>query len=208
VLAIDHVIVVVDDLGAAARRYDEVFGLASVTGGRHPGHGTGNRIVPLGSSYLELVAVVDEEEAAESPFGRWVERLATGGRDAPAALCLRTDDIDAAARRTGCDALAMSRTRPDGVVLEWEVVGLELAIADGLPFFIQWHVDEGDHPGRDRVEHRRDPVGIDWVELGADASRLHAWLGDHDLPLRMVDGAAGPHRVAVAMVDGEAVVLG
>jgi Glyoxalase-like domain len=45
VLAVDHV-VVVHDLMAAARRYYEQTGLASVVGGLHPGHGTGNRIVP------------------------------------------------------------------------------------------------------------------------------------------------------------------
>ena len=37
-----------------------------------PGWGTANRIVPLGEAYLELVTVVDDPEAAQSPFGRWV----------------------------------------------------------------------------------------------------------------------------------------
>ncbi len=206
-LAIDHVIVVVADLEAAARRYEDELGLASVAGGRHPGHGTGNRIMPLGDAYLELMAVVDEEEAAASPLGAWVhERVAdTGG--GPAALCLRTDDIDAVAARIGRVPLAMSRQRPDGVALDWHLVGLDDAITDGLPFFIQWHVAERDHPGHDRVEHRLRPVAIDWVELGADATRLAAWLGDHDLPLRLVDGSPGPQRVAVAMADGEPIVI-
>ncbi len=52
----DHVIVIVHDLDAAASRYYEQHGLASVAGGRHPANGTANRIVPLGTSYIELMA--------------------------------------------------------------------------------------------------------------------------------------------------------
>ena len=73
-LAIDHVIILVEDLDAAARRYYKQQGLASVPGGRHPGHGTANRIVPLGSSYIELMAVVERIEADSSPLGSWVKR--------------------------------------------------------------------------------------------------------------------------------------
>ena len=101
VLAIDPVIVLVEDLDAAARRYDEHKGLGSVPGGRHPGHGTANRIVPLGGSYLELMAVVDRVEADSSPLGRWVRRRLGEVGESPGALCLRTDDIEGAARLTG-----------------------------------------------------------------------------------------------------------
>jgi Glyoxalase-like domain len=69
---LDHVLVAVPDLAAAARVLEEEHGLTAIEGGRHPGWGTANRIVPLGDSYLELVAVVDAGEAARSPFGRWV----------------------------------------------------------------------------------------------------------------------------------------
>ena len=75
-LAIDHVIVVVDDLDAAAARLLDEHGLASLPGGRHEGHGTGNRIVPLGPDYLELMAVVDADEAVGSPLGAWVAERA------------------------------------------------------------------------------------------------------------------------------------
>ena len=207
-LALDHVIVVVEDLDTTARRYDDELGLASVAGGRHGGHGTGNRIVPLGESYIELMAVVDRDEAATSAVGSWVlRRLAVVG-EAPAALCLRTDDAQVVAERIGRPPLAMSRTRPDGVRLDWELVGLDAAFAEGLPFFIQWHVAEADHPGRQQVEHRSGAVGIDWVELGGDRDRLAEWLGPHELPLRLVDEAPGPRRVGVANAGGSPVVIG
>ena len=73
-------------------------GLASSAGGRHPGWGTANRIVPLGETYLELVTVVDEAEAAQSAFGRWVAASRPG---APFGWAVRTDDLDAVAARLG-----------------------------------------------------------------------------------------------------------
>jgi hypothetical protein len=60
-LWVDHIVYAVDDLEAAAERLRREFGFASVVGGRHPGWGTANRIVPLGREYVELVAVVDPE---------------------------------------------------------------------------------------------------------------------------------------------------
>jgi len=208
VLAIDHVIVVVHDLDVAARRFDQQHGLASVAGGRHVGHGTGNRIVPLGGNYIELMAVVDRDEAASSPLASWVARRLSEVGDAPAALCLRTDDIGAVGRRTGHEPLPMRRTRPDGVELAWDLVALDVALTDGLPFFIQWHMDEADHPGHAVAEHRRAAVGIAWVELGCDPDRLASWLGEHDLPLRHAEGPPGPHRVAVTLADGAPIVIG
>ena len=79
---------------------------------------------PSGNSYIELMAVVDRDEAASSPLGSWVDTSARRVGETPAALCLRTDDIEGTARRTGSQPLFMCRTRPDGVRLEWHLVGL------------------------------------------------------------------------------------
>jgi Glyoxalase-like domain len=207
VLAVDHVIVVVRDLDAAAERFYQLHGLASVAGGRHPGHGTGNRIVPLGDSYIELMAVVDRDEAAASVFGSWVQRRLLEVGEAPAALCLRTDDLEATVRRTERPPLPMGRTRPDGVELNWQLVALHAALSEGLPFFIQWHVADGDHPGRTVAEHRCVPAGIEWVELGGDEARLASWLGPHELPLRHVRGRPGPVRFAVAVAGGDPILI-
>ena len=147
-LAIDHVIVAVTDCDRAGSDLLVEHGLASLLGGRHPGHGTRNRIVPLGSSYLELMAVIDEAEAAGSPMGRWVIQQRTTNL-VPAALCLRTEDIGTIAGHLGLTPLAMTRTRTDGVTLAWHLVGLEGMLGpERLPFFIQWQVEPADHPER------------------------------------------------------------
>jgi len=80
-------------------------------------------------------------------------------------------------------------------------------VSNGLPFFIEWHVDDADHPGRTIVEHRAAPAGIAWIEVGGDEPRLTSWLGPHELPLRHVDGRPGPVRVAIAQTGGEPMVI-
>ena len=150
--AIDHVITVVEDLDAAGERLLDEHGLASRAGGRHPGHGTGNRIVPLGDAYLELMAVVDPEEAEDSPLGRWA--IAHASDDFRiSAVCIRTDDILDAAGALGEEPLALS----------WRLAGLEGMIRHGAPFFIQWDTDE--HPGGFDVDHRVEPRGITRVGI-------------------------------------------
>ncbi len=201
VLRFDHVIRAVPDLDAASNRLLVEHGLDSVAGGRHSGHGTANRLVPLGHDYLELVAVVDPLEAAESPFGIWV-----GAHSAPdsfSGLCLRTWDIEAEGRRLDLAPVAMSRRRPDGVELNWRLLGMDVGLENGLPFFIEWGVDPQDHPGRLTASHHVRPSRIAWVELGGDRRTVERWLGPNDLDLRFIDGPPGVHRVGLTVEAGE-----
>ena len=192
----------VRDLEAAARRLYEEYGLASVAGGRHLGHGTGNRIVPLGPDYLELLAVVDREEAANSLLGRTVSaQLADGDRFL--GLCLRTDDIDREAARLELGPRTMSRRRPDGRELVWRLAGLESALPPrSLPFFIEWRVPDTLHPGREIAAHRVSPRGIAWVEVGGDFRELTDWVGGTSLALRSVPGPPGVRAVGIRTVEG------
>ncbi|MDF1595780.1 MAG: VOC family protein [Acidimicrobiia bacterium] len=200
-LRFDHVIRAVPDLDAASNLLLAEQGLDSVAGGRHSGHGTANRLVPLGHDYLELVAVVDPLEAAESPFGLWVGAHSSPG--SLSGLCLRTWDIEAEGRRLDLAPVAMSRTRPDGGELNWRLLGMDVGLEKGLPFFIEWDVDPQDHPGRLTASHRVGPRRIAWVELGGDVRKIERWLGPNDLNLRIVDGPPGVHRVGLATESGE-----
>ena len=55
---IDHIVIGVRNLDAAQAQFEDRYGLTTIEGGRHPGWGTANRLVPLGAAYLELVTVV------------------------------------------------------------------------------------------------------------------------------------------------------
>src|SRR5215216_4908360 len=125
---LDHVLIAVADLAAAAEEIEARHRLASIDGGRHPGWGTANRIVPLGEAYLELIAVVDESDAAHSPFGRWV----AGAQRKPAqplGWAVRTRQLDDVARRLGLTVDAGSRAGRDGRLVRWRLAGIEQAAA-------------------------------------------------------------------------------
>lgn len=183
-LVLDHVIVCVDDLDEAAGRYEELHSVRSVAGGRHPGHGTANRIIPLGSNYVELLAVVDREEARTSQFGSWA--LARAGDPGPAAVCLRTDDLDALCRRLGLEQSAMSRATPNGATLHWRIAGLVEALSARKPFFIQWDTPDDVHPGKVAVAHPAGEMRL------VDA----VFAGDTDYVLDLNEWAPKPEGLA------------
>jgi hypothetical protein len=192
-LELDHVLLAVTDLDEAGRTIEAGFGVRSVAGGRHPGFGTANRIVPLGSAYLELVAVADPVEAAASVFGRWVAG-ADAGR--PMGWAVRTDDLDGVARRLGLAVSPGSRAAPDGRLLAWRTAGLERAAAEPLlPFFIEWGAGTP-HPGGGL-----DGPGIERLVLTGAQGRLEEWLGG--LP-DGVEVRPGPPAVSAIVLAGRA----
>ena len=189
-LAVDHVVLPVADLARAASEIESRYGLASVEGGRHPAWGTANRIVPLGDSYLELVAVVDAESAVRTAFGAWI---ASAEPARPLGWAVRTDAIDAVARKLGLTVTPGFRDSPGGARITWCSAGVEVATRDpGLPFFIQWG-DGVPLPGAAPVDHPLGPAKLKLVSVVEDPLRLANWLGDHDLPIAV---AAGPSRVS------------
>lgn len=203
-LAIDHVILTTDDVGATADELHERTGLAALEGGRHEGHGTGNWLVPLGDSYLELLTVLDEDEARHSPWGSWVLARREHGL---AFACLRTPDADAVAARLGRAPVAMSRRTPDGQLLRWRLVGIDDALSSArLPFFIEWDLGDVPHPGAATAPHQTSPHGISGLELGGDPDRVSSWLGPHDLPIDLVGGDPGPRSVTIATDEGPVVL--
>jgi len=175
---VDHVIICVPDLESSVHEFEERYGVSSVAGGRHRGHGTANRLVPLGDTYLELVAAVDRDEAARSAFGAWV----AGRSRHPGAhgLAVRADDFDGVCVRLGLQPLVMSRPAVDGENLRWRVAGMEQLVTAGLPFFIEWDIDPAHHPGRIPVSHARGDLSLADVVLRGDLGELRRWVGEID----------------------------
>jgi hypothetical protein len=199
-MELDHVLIAVTDLEAAAREFEARLGLSSVDGGRHPDWGTANRIVPLGSCYLELVAAVDARVAAGSSFGRWV---AEGATDSGRLIgwAVRTSGLDDVARRLGLTVRSGSRVTPSGEELRWRSAGVDEAIAEPcLPFFIEW--GEGARlPGTEN--HR---ATITRLVLEGSPDRLTVWLGEHSLPIRVLSGPAEVAAVVLSTAAGETVL--
>ena len=202
-LRIDHVIFGTSDIEGAARRLEEQHGLASIAGGRHEGRGTGNRIVPLGSGYLELMGIVDEDEAAGHPFCQWFARqVATGDRFL--MWCVGTDDIHAVTSRLDLEIEEWSRATPEGDILSWRLAGLQVANEQPeVPFFIQWTVPIEMHPSRAPAQHGSEVRGFARIDLSGDEERVQRWLGNAVLPIRYGPRPSGITGVAIATDGGE-----
>jgi len=192
---LDHVLFAV--ALASASRLPRQYGLEPYEGGRHPGWGTANWIVPLGDAYVELVAVIDEGEARGSAFGRWVaETVRAGG--GPLGWAVRPDDLDASAARLGLAIADGSRTMPAGERIEWRSAGIEEAARrPWLPFLIEW-ADPASFPGKTASPD----AAIVRVELEGDADELSDWLDVHSLPIEVRPGAAGVTALVLEGASG------
>jgi len=170
-------IVLVTDLHAAGRRL-EALGLTVLDGGRHPGRGTANRIVPLGHQYLELLAVVDEAEARTSPQGRPVVAALSARGPGLARWSVEPDDISATATRVGHPIERRRRLLPDGTEVTWRSVAVDTAWSEPWRCaFMTWD-DTVTHPGRSPVVHPNGATGF--ARLGVvvpDRAAALAWLG-------------------------------
>ncbi len=141
---IDHVILAVHDPNKAASQLEAELGLRATGGGRHDQHGTFNRLIWLGDSYIELMGVFDEKLAAESWWGGHILRLLASAEAAYAGMPLSSDEIavDVALLRGQSspigDAADGQRMRPDGRAVKWRAARLPEPDPDlGLAFLIE-----------------------------------------------------------------------
>jgi len=174
--SIDHVVLAVPDLEAAATELEAKVGLRATGGGRHEDLGTANRLVWFGDSYAELLAVVDETKARDSWLGApTLAAIARG--ESFVTWAIRSDSLDAdvrSARSTGArfdDPVAGERIRDDRRVVRWR-----LAIPGGLgpadlPFLIERDESSAEWTPADRSARSIEshPVGgaarLDVLEL-------------------------------------------
>ena len=203
-LALDHLVLAVDDLDQGAARLLAATGLRAVAGGAHAGLGTANALVPLAhGSYLELVAVTDPAAAAGNPWGRAMLAAAGPGLH-PLLWCVRSEDLDASAQRLGLpEPEPWTRSRPDGTQLRWRLAGLAAALAEpALPFLIGWAVPPALHPAA-----AGDPAHrLAGLQISGDPARVRRWIGAAPLPVEVRAGRPGLAAVLLS-VDGSDVRL-
>ena len=214
---VDHILLPVADLDADGQRLADRFGLQGIPGGRHPKVGTANVIVPLGLQYLELIAVVDPQEAASSRLGGRVARALQDGRTF-VAWALRTENLDAVRTRLQAAGWELppiaegSRKRPDGQVLSWRSQDVSTGSEpSAIPFVIEWNVPEGLHPGEAASSHRSGPAALRRVVVGARDPRhvrdqIQLLLGDSPLYEVREAGVDGVEQVVLETTAGELVI--
>ena len=144
-LGIDHLVVAVRSVEAAAAIVERDLGLAVTGGGRHEAMGTYNRLAFLGDTYLELIGVFDRD-LVRSSGSFAVARAALDQLDARgeglATYALAVDDVAAEVSRLRSagspvgDPVPGSRRRPDGEVVRWTCAFPELG-PERPPFLIE-----------------------------------------------------------------------
>jgi hypothetical protein len=228
---IDHVCIGARNIYDGFERLRDETGFDAYDGGWNPGMGVGQRIVPLGAkTYIEVNSVVDRDMALGHFHGRWYEAVLSdaGREDRFMGWVIAVDskaELDAISDRLGLEIAhegkrvdgketAWKRRRPNGQSHRNENVPDDRhhGWPRGLPMFMNWPGEsEGDHPDLIpealAVEHRAQPRGIAWVEVG-DEALTRDWLGPavEDIDVRFVDGPAGLYGMGVRTDDGEVVI--
>ncbi|MEU5263076.1 VOC family protein [Amycolatopsis sp. NPDC021455] len=196
---LDHVLLGVRDLEAAADRLRREWGLGTVPGGS-PAPGVTNAVVPLEPPiYLELATATDA--GASDAAARLAAATATGDRLFTWAI--EPDDLDADAARLGLTPLSGG-----GNTGRWRLLG---EVEQERPFFIEYDIAragrvEGWQRAYDKAEHDCAPGRVTYLEVGGDASELRQWLGEVDVPLRWAGGEPRLTALGIATGRGEIVL--
>jgi Glyoxalase-like domain len=202
-------IVLVVDL-EAARGALQSLGLTVLEGGRHPGRGTANLIVPFSGAaqYLELLAVVDEAEALSSPQGRPVAAALSRRGPGLARWSVEPLDIEATAARVGLPVEDRRRVLPDGTTVRWRCVGVDAAWDEPWRCaFMAW-ADPDLHPARmggGGIVHENGATALARLDVDVPHGQaLPDWLGGPvpDGVEVSVSGGSGPTGLFLASPNG------
>lgn len=171
-LKIDHVTLAARDLEPQRQAF-KALGLTPMYGGAHSTGGTHMALIGFDDgSYIELIAARDPAHMA--PDSKWARQIAADA--GPCAWAAGAADIAAEAARVAAlgipvtGPVPMSRARPDGMRIAWELAYLgEGTPGDLLPFLIEDRTPRAlrvqPTPGAAGSELR----GVEQVVLGVEA---------------------------------------
>jgi catechol 2,3-dioxygenase-like lactoylglutathione lyase family enzyme len=148
---LDHILLGCDDLQRGIDFVEQHTGVRAAFGGVHPGRGTQNALLSLGTRrYLEIIAP-DPQQNASAELASMLKKLTeprlVGWAAHPGDIQVLAADL-AKAGIAAAGPTPGSRKRPDGNVLHWKTLNLKDDANGLLPFFIQWSTDST-HPSED-----------------------------------------------------------
>jgi hypothetical protein len=216
-LVVDHVTIAGRELDAMRQAFAAI-GLATEYGGPHSSGTTHMALLGFDDgSYIELISSREPGQ----PGGKWDVHIAGDG--GPCAWAVATDDVAGEAARIAALGVsvrgptAMTRRRPDGVLLEWEILELgDQGAGAVLPSLIQDHT-----PRTWRVQPSASVAsgelrGVAQVVLGVERlepaatlfRRVYGWdepetREDGEFGARLARFAGTPVLLAVPLAAGE-----
>ena len=169
---LDHILLGVNDLDHGIEWMQESSGVRAIFGGVHPGRGTRNALLSLGTPphhaqnknqramgtpgtrrYLEIIAP-DPQQASATSGNEMVNRLRALREPRLIGWAAHTNDLASLAQKAAAAGIAIenprdgSRVRPDGKTLRWKSFALKKDFDGVLPFFIEWN-SNSIHPSQD-----------------------------------------------------------
>jgi Glyoxalase-like domain len=174
---LDHIILGCTDLDGGIEFVFRHLGVRAIPGGVHPGAGTKNALLSLGTRrYLEIMA--PDLDQPDAPDPRNVRTLKAPALVGWAEHRDHLDEFAAGLHAAGVEYVGPvpgSRKRPDGSVLNWRSLPLKDDEHGVLPFFIEWGAATA-HPSTDSPKGCSiDGLGIttpDPASLGALSKTL------------------------------------
>ena len=151
---LDHILLGVNDLDHGIEWMQLRSGVRAMFGGVHPGRGTRNALLSLGTRrYLEIIAP-DPQQAGATAGNEMANRLRALEEPRLIGWAAHTNDLASLAQRAAAAGIAIenprdgSRVRPDGKTLQWKSFALKKDFDGVLPFFIEWN-RSSIHPSQD-----------------------------------------------------------
>jgi len=180
---LDHVIVAVRELDAAAAAYQTLLGREPSWRGAHPAWGTANVLFRMANTYLELVA-----PSGEGAFATELSRRLARDGEGLTGMAFGTDDADACAAALRARGLPASDPQPgsgrdeaSGRERRWRNVWLPRGPARGVLLFAIEHLSPSDAlpPAALRVERDAAVEALDHVVVeSADLEASRTLYGD------------------------------
>jgi hypothetical protein len=206
--SIDHLVYACQHLGTEVDRIAALTGVRPAYGGQHPGLGTHNAVLSLGSrSYLEIIAPDPHQRRPDQPRPFGLDHMSASGLRAWAAA---PDDFDAALQASlgggFCygPVVAGQRRSADGREITWRMTASSHGEANGaVPFLIDW--TDSPHPAQTA------PGGVALAEFrlaSPDSGRLAARLLVLGLDLPVDAAPQSGLRAVLVGPGGQRVVLG
>ena len=125
---LDHIVYACRDVADGSRYIEELTGAIAVVGGQHVGRGTHNALLTFDDhTYFEIIGIDPSQPEPNRPRGFGLDELGAPKLVAYAIHTVGDEtllDLGETVRSAGFDpgvSLAMSREKPDGELLEWEL---------------------------------------------------------------------------------------
>lgn len=138
---LDHIMYATSDLALGITEVEALTGVRAVFGGSHSGAGTCNALMSFGQDqYLEIIAP-DKEQKLQGTMGEELKRRPKSGIRTFAVAVDDYEPLGSVLDQFGFGSrkINMSRVRPDGVELAWQILfvtGHPFGLL--MPFFINW----------------------------------------------------------------------